>query len=173
MKNIRLLILVVFTFVSLQAYRAEGKTKCESNKDCGVDQFCEGGDKSCSFKRNRCLPLEKGEIRIFKERSFLISPSPMGWWAAKNWCEANNMHLVSLKTLGLQAPNEYCYHSDCLSDAGKNISDNDWKEFRASFGKDWFWVNDPHATCDSFRVAPVLELLAYSGRPTNLKALCE
>ena len=153
--------------------KADDYAKCESNKDCAINQFCEGGDKNCSFVRNKCLPLGRGEQKTYKGKTYLISLSKMGWWAAKNWCEANGMSLVKLETLSLKAPAEHCHHTECLNNAGENMSKHDWKELRDSIGREWFWVDDLHETCDSFRVAPLLELLAYSRRPVNLRALCE
>ena len=173
MKKIFFLNLFLCIIVFVCNLKAEDVIKCQTNADCNADQFCEGGDKECFFERNICLPLDKGETKIYKEKSYLLSSSPMGWWAAQNWCKANNMQLVSLKSLGFKAPKEYCYHSDCLNDVGQNLSPGDWKELRDNIGNDWFWVNNLHGKCDSFRVAPLLELLAYSGRPVNLRALCE
>jgi len=173
MKKISFLSLFLCIAMFARISQAADVVKCQTNADCAANQFCEGGDKTCFFERNICLPLDEGEIKIYKGKSYLLSSSPMGWWAAKNWCEAHNRQLVSLKSLGLKAPKEYCYHSDCLNDSGQNLSSDDWKELGNNIGNDWFWVSDPHEQCASFRVAALMELLASSRRSLNLRVLCE
>ena len=84
---------------------AEGN--CVSNADCGEGKFCYLRDGDCDHPyRGTCERLDEwGESSFTVEgKQLRRSYGNITWWAAKNWCEAKGMRMISISDL-------QCYQS--------------------------------------------------------------
>ena len=135
---------------------------CKTNANCKKGEYCKIEGSDSTPNKGICETLDNGTEATYKGKTFLYSSNNMTWWAARNWCLAHGMSLVSLSELGITT-SDACKESECTG--------ADWEALTAVFGSRWYWTNDHHSRAVlivSFKAQQVLRN-AYPYRYTLCK----
>ena len=122
--------------------------ECKSNRDCAEGEFCEmarsnGGDEDCSPPNiGTCAPIgdytdsEDDDPITTMLGHLRLSDRPMYWWAAENWCKAQNMRLLNISEFG-------CYTCDPKTHivANSGLGGDCWAQSIDSckIMNSWYW----------------------------------
>ena len=118
----------------------KGAVTCTTNADCDSTEYCNipgpqecfDEETQCVFEklgvsyRGLCRPL--GDVK--KNDKYTYSTSSMSWWAAKNWCEQQDLVLAPAPTDGYVVYKNQVIHSldDFSYDLSHFILDKDQEE---------------------------------------------
>ena len=123
---------------------------CTMNANCEKGKYCKiTGDNCTSPTTGTCMTLDNGTETNYNGKTFLYSSNGMSWWAARNWCLAHGMSLISLSDLSCRASTHSC---------------EDWDGLKAAFGSKYLWTNDSTSFCSAASVNPDAQAVArYNG----------
>lgn len=167
-------------------------SNCKSNKDCSVGEFCnlsnnipicqKPNDEEICKKPNvgLCTLLDTVTPYIYDGKNLIRSSNHMTWWAAENWCKANNKNLIALASTGMDDLGEYFYeHGCCAQYPGMECQNVDWSKLYQTFfdifeDENYWWTQDDYSTGVAYFVG--WGHVGCNGRRNNAKykyAMCE
>ncbi len=119
----------------------ESAMQCRLNSDCENGYFCNltSSESHSEPDASVCEPLTSGQ----QADSYLKGPA-LTWWGAQNWCEAHDMELTSLFSLGLTSTPANCTGTNC-----KGIN---WTKVKNLLGSNWFWTSDVRSASASYGI---------------------
>ena len=133
--------------------------ECITNEDCAhrPNTFCQISGENCVISRSKCATIGTyQEPEIESLSNLRISASSMSWWSAKNWCQAQGMHLFDL--------DNHLIDDTVIQELKKTLNG-------------WLWTAKDSGQCDAWNISTRSSNLSNSNHKgrggTAPNAFCE